>query len=510
MSNRANNTHEERVRKNMTTNITKYKAEQILELSGSYTEKALNKAYRDKVMTCHPDAGGNGEEMVQVNAAKAYLLTFFIDDSNRVIECSQTDLGEDEPLHQQVEYQKAQKAAQDMMNEFYAEAYKRSGADKDAPFYNEDYTAKPQNEWSEQDWEAFKEFRPPRAYDDLEFMTERADFWLGNACALSTAGNIDVSEWNRRDWVFYWLTNARNPRNDDQVYTRFKADALYGPYAERARARKMRNYSKIYNIYQNRGERFVTVYSCVDASSVAKMGWRWNVGIPFAYAACEDYESWRKMNLEAMKGSSLAKEAGDGKYPAEIDGWSGSEFDQYNTEQDKKFIYDDDVAYEKLKEKDREKRKAKANKKKNKSATSEWEETLNKASTATYRNMGYDANLFERAYGKGKAFYNRNKIPNAPMWYNALSALLNHIPWRTLFWCAVVAYAFMAAYSDTSSIEVIFKALLGVVCAIINQTGFFTNMIRGPIRWLLDAALKIWAKATNTEIDWVAARKVES
>ena len=75
----------------MTNEMTKPRAEKLLNLSGSYTYKELNKAYRKEVLKNHPDAGGTEEAMINVNAAKKYLDSFFADDKNATIICSAVD-----------------------------------------------------------------------------------------------------------------------------------------------------------------------------------------------------------------------------------------------------------------------------------------------------------------------------------------------------------------------------------------------------------------------------------
>lgn len=75
----------------MAETMTKYKAEKVLELSGSYTFKDLTSAYRKAVKANHPDMGGSEEKMIEVNAAKSYLDGFFSDDKNATVTCSSTD-----------------------------------------------------------------------------------------------------------------------------------------------------------------------------------------------------------------------------------------------------------------------------------------------------------------------------------------------------------------------------------------------------------------------------------
>lgn len=67
--------------------ISKEEAERVLGLTGSYTAKDLNRAYRKVISTAHPDAGGDQEYAVRVNAAKETLTSLFREDKDAVIEC---------------------------------------------------------------------------------------------------------------------------------------------------------------------------------------------------------------------------------------------------------------------------------------------------------------------------------------------------------------------------------------------------------------------------------------
>lgn len=81
------------------TEMTKYTAEHLLGLTGSYDKQDFNRAYRAKVKEYHPDlAASRGEDpiaaeelMTQVNAAREYLAPLF--DYNDVITCSTIDSG---------------------------------------------------------------------------------------------------------------------------------------------------------------------------------------------------------------------------------------------------------------------------------------------------------------------------------------------------------------------------------------------------------------------------------
>lgn len=124
----------------MSTTMTKYKAEQLLGLEGTYDYKAFSKAYRSAVKVNHPDMGGDADKMIEINAAKKYLECFF-DDKNATVTCSTSEFGVDNKAADDA-YRTAQDVA-DIFNDMYED----DGYEKDVPFYEgSDYAKKPQNE----------------------------------------------------------------------------------------------------------------------------------------------------------------------------------------------------------------------------------------------------------------------------------------------------------------------------------------------------------------------------
>lgn len=71
--------------------LTKYQAEKLLGISGSYTYKELQKAYRHAVKENHPDVGGSAEKMIKVNAAHELLEKFFVGDKQKTVFCDDKD-----------------------------------------------------------------------------------------------------------------------------------------------------------------------------------------------------------------------------------------------------------------------------------------------------------------------------------------------------------------------------------------------------------------------------------
>ena len=496
--------------------MTKYQAEQILGLSGTYTFEELNKAYRTKVTECHPDVGGSQDEMINVNLAKNYLSTYFDGDKSAKVTCSTTDTAGPNSTTTDEKRSKTAQVYSDL-DDMIRDIMSDNGSENDAPFYEGgDYTKKPQSDWTKEDWDAFKNFQPPREWEhSSDYAIKKVLSWNTYNAKTAEASNINVERWNKNDWFYYWLTNARNKRDDNIVYVRLESEAITGPESERARAKKLKNYTQAHNHFQNyaknHSEHVRTPYGTVDASSFERFGWTWNVGMPFAYAATSSYEDWVQMNIEAQKEALFAPK--NGPVIAETPGYTGVDMDDFNTDEDKLFIYGSEqfakeskrqeIEYEKahpgavapLTEEDKEK------------AAAAWQKTLNRAKTAEYRNMGLDGKYNERLIGQAKLYYNRNKIPNAPAWYNFFNAILNKFPWRTALWVVILIGTFSQVPSG-DTFAAMGWLVAGTIIGLVNISGYFTNMIRGPLRGILDGTLKIWAKATHTDIDWDAARDV--
>lgn len=60
-------------------------AEKVLGLTGSYDKKAVADAYKEKIKTAHPDAGGSADMTKQLNAAKVCLNKLFADEKLETI-----------------------------------------------------------------------------------------------------------------------------------------------------------------------------------------------------------------------------------------------------------------------------------------------------------------------------------------------------------------------------------------------------------------------------------------
>lgn len=71
-----------------TPEMTRYEAETLLELSGSYSYRRYQKAYRISVKQNHPDMGGDAATMVKINQAKDTIEYYFGDDRSQVFTCA--------------------------------------------------------------------------------------------------------------------------------------------------------------------------------------------------------------------------------------------------------------------------------------------------------------------------------------------------------------------------------------------------------------------------------------
>lgn len=71
-----------------TPRLTRFEAESLLELTGSYSYKDFQKAYRAAVKVNHPDMGGDAATMVRVNQAKETIEYYFGDDKSQVLICA--------------------------------------------------------------------------------------------------------------------------------------------------------------------------------------------------------------------------------------------------------------------------------------------------------------------------------------------------------------------------------------------------------------------------------------
>lgn len=522
--------------------MTKQRAEEVLELTGAtYSINDLNAAYREKVRSAHPDAGGTQSDMVEVNAAKEYLASLFKDDKNMRV--TPSAMGGEAPISESVpeptpeERAKAAEAAA-AIHDIFSDIYANNGSENDAAFYDGgDYTRKPQGEWSEDDWNAFNEFMPPSEWHKDEYVLEKMKAWDGLYAQLADAGNIDTSKWRDADWYYYWFTNARNRRDDGRVYTRLEATALYGPHAQRARARSKKGYYDRCESYKT-GRAIQTDFGFTFADSFERYGWKGNAGVPYAFAMCEDYARWREINYEAAEAArALGKRKERKREISYAPDWAGEQWlkpedawvaidpvipkteppvphanaadsvsDNAATATVDTGAASDTTSTASKPEFTGRGREADYPPIGSEAAAQSWTARKQRAAGAAYRNMGVGGDA--EPFGKGNAYYNRNNVEGMPGWYKAANTVLNHIPWRTLAWAAFFIVVFTVAAPSQDSMTIGLTLVCGFALCLINQTGFFTNYIRGALRGLLDGALKIWEKSSGTEIDWSAARSV--
>lgn len=121
----------------MAQTFSKEEAEQILGLTGSYTLKDMQAAYRQKIRRAHPDVGGSVEEATRINAAKEILESLFAANKDRVVTCGPITSG-------------------------YSQASQTSSASsQDAPSTARTEEAwEYSSTWSEEDWQTEPEEEP--------------------------------------------------------------------------------------------------------------------------------------------------------------------------------------------------------------------------------------------------------------------------------------------------------------------------------------------------------------
>lgn len=315
--------------------MSRYEAEQLLGLSGTYDYKQCQKAIRAAIKANHPDLGGDAAIMVRVVAAKEAMAYYFGDDKSQVMTAATEDEAPQESF------------------------FDESWDDPDDTEYTDcEYAGKPQREWSAQDWEAFMSFKVPRSFkgDSGYQAARRRPDWdpvrivygevetKGHAVDSS---RVSVEGWGDEEWFFYWLVNTRFPRESYRedypawtfdtwdgrplVWTSKSKPRCYinGPEAERDAARDRNWFGKSQSYQKSDGDWVRTPYGRVritDANGVYtsnRSGWEYNVGVPFAYARVDDYERWLELNLEAQREAIGGR---DIKPAASHWGWTGLEF----------------------------------------------------------------------------------------------------------------------------------------------------------------------------------------
>lgn len=472
----------------MAENMTKYKAEQLLGLTGSYDFKSYTKAYRAAVKKNHPDMGGSADAMIAINAAKAYLATYFEDDKDAVITCSKTDtVSAKENAHSAYSASTAHSTSWAA----YENASDVADADteSDSNFTDREYTSKSQDDWSVEDWKAFISFVPPISYKNKsDYHVNKNKDWseYANPSAGYSAAddNVDVSDWNDEDWYYYWFVNTLYPRNDGAVRVRTAPKHLYGPYAEREHASRSKNYWSTAQKYRNAGGDWVeTPYGrvCIrnadDIYTAGRSGWKGNVGVPFAYAVCADYRSWLEMNLEAQKevctsGTPVAATSGPRGY-----GWTGLEFlrpEDRNAEWIHELELDDIVSQGET------------------AQDVPWTVGFEDSWTDARNNCsGFGEKLISAIFGDELSKH--DPVAGAPKWFNVLNNIVNHFPSRILFWVLAAIYANVTIYSDPTGSEYLVLMVLTVL-TLVNVV----VPVLAPVRWLLryiaDTALDSWEK----------------
>lgn len=260
-----------------TPKMARIDAEFFLGLSGSYDYKAFRTAVREATKKHHPDAGGDAEMMKRVNAAKDTLEYYFADDKTAVFTAA-TD-------------------AQESDEEFYRNEEAARQAAREADKAEEAEKAKEEK-------------------------------------AATAPADDAGSSWTSADWDNFWQAANSTPANeadDTPEPAPESTESKAGPAAERAAAKKAGDWwTKSQNYRRNVGDVITTPYGYVSATkngvyTLERSGWKDNVGVPFAYAATGDYDSWLEMNLEAQM-EAIRTAGANFKPVASYWGWTGLEF----------------------------------------------------------------------------------------------------------------------------------------------------------------------------------------
>lgn len=493
------------------TEMTKCKAEQLLGLKGEYGVKDLTKAYHEAVKANHPDLGGSQDKTSDINAAEEYLSGFFKSDKSLILKATPFDSATDSSPRASSSVSAtiakgtattngAMPASSDLGNfnpdeaeRIYYSSFRNDRDANDAEFTDSDYTERPQSEWNESDWEAFRAFRPTRSYRNARYFIEKMKTWDAryDSHGVVHEGNADVSCWDESDWYLYWFMNARNPRNDGWVYVSkaFDMDELYGPYAERKAAKKKPGYTMACKRYHEKnGYGWVdTPYGRIKDEPGT---WRYNVGIPFAYAPAQ-YDVWLEANLEAQRAAIKNSKKKKQVPIAETYGWTGHEFWDASISGEDTFgwaaptgapVVDASMNVSAS--------EAKAKAAKSSDFQINIDETWSESRKASKSSLNF---------GASKA--RRNDVDGGPSWYNPVNRIINSFPVRILFWAIAAIYIGSVFSSDPYGSQV---PIVGAAMALCVVNIFFPVLypVKALARSLAEWGLRSWAVKNSKKIDW--------
>lgn len=99
----------------------------------------------------------------------------------------------------------------------------------------------------------------------------------------------------------------------------------------------------------------------------------------------------------------------------------------------------------------------------------------------------------------------KDKIANAPSWYNTVNTVLNHFPARSLFWAVALPIFVYLALERTTGLDYIVMVVLDVLI-LVNIFIPVLYPVLYLIRIVADTALKVWAKNNSMGIDWEEAK----
>lgn len=356
-----------------TPKMTRYEAESLLGLTGSYSYQDYQKAFKEAVKRNHPDMGGDAATMVKVNAAKDAILYYFGDDKSQVLTCA---VSQEASTAEQVAAESAyyNEESQEQVRQSRDAIWAKMGFS----FIDDDYTGKPQAEWSQADWDAFDSFRVPSRFRDADpespdsfdrlyesVFIDKVRIKQANT-TIWESDNLDTTLWNDEDWFYYVFANTvSNNRGSWDATTRLQYEVMYrsnkfdpvsvdrcpkrddgavyviadnsrhlhGIYWEREQARLDPNYESKQKLYWTKhtepGCFIDTPFGYARMTTTSALDdWEDAINVPFAYSNAS-YDYWRERNLEAWRKADEERKPRQRKRKPMIEpvaDWTGLEF----------------------------------------------------------------------------------------------------------------------------------------------------------------------------------------
>lgn len=305
------------------TEMTKTEAEQLLGLSGSYSKKDLNNAYREKVKTAHPDMGGDNELMARINKANSYLKGFFkglADDAVITASGSDSTCTATQEKPAQAGEQSRPKAREDKGVEEARAAEARRAEAMAQPGYDE----RQRDMWQDSidgGWVKTPQGKVPFWWYDRNggYPESRAGEWVGVVGVPYEYTDDDVSyaTWKR------YNEDAENVAGST-MRSEMPSDGEVAAMWSRYQAHLADDFEQEYASWHENKDVIVTPHGNLEFGN----GWVGNevymsdeqfrewwgiAGVPFEYADTRDYTEWLNKNKNADDLARLKNESVEGK-----------------------------------------------------------------------------------------------------------------------------------------------------------------------------------------------------